>query len=205
MQTTTPEELEVVQHEDAVISLMNPLRVEILEQLREKPDSASGLGKALNTPRQKINYHLREMEAQGLLELVEEVKRRNFFERVLRAKATSWLIRPDTVQPLAPVVKESGDRLSAHYLIEVAAKVVSDISRLLPRAKKAGKNLPTLTLNGHIRFANAVARRAFAEELSDLIMQLIEKYHDDTSTRGRDYTLMTAFYPQVKDNEQSTS
>jgi DNA-binding transcriptional ArsR family regulator len=52
--------------------------------------------------RQKANYHLHELEQHGLVELVEERRRGNMLERVLRASADSFVISPAVLAELAP-------------------------------------------------------------------------------------------------------
>ena len=65
---------------------MDATRLRLVRELVE-PDSAAGLAKRLGLPRQRLNYHLRELEAAGLLELVEERRRGNCVERIVRAVA----------------------------------------------------------------------------------------------------------------------
>ena len=88
--------LQVVHHAGAAASLLHPTRLRILRAL-EQPDSAAGLSRRLGVPRQKLNYHLRLLEDDGLVELVEERKKRNCTERVMRAVARSYLISPAAV------------------------------------------------------------------------------------------------------------
>jgi DNA-binding transcriptional ArsR family regulator len=82
------QETAIVQDLDRATVLLNPLRLRILRELRE-PDSASGLSRKIGMPRQKLNYHLRELESAGFLQLVEERRKGNCTERVLRASARS--------------------------------------------------------------------------------------------------------------------
>ena len=80
-----------------------------------EPGSAAGLGRKLGLPRQRVNYHLRELEKEGLLEVVEERKKGNCVERIVRATARSYLIssealgtlgsRPEEIQ-----LKDAADR-----------------------------------------------------------------------------------------------
>src|SRR5581483_8447684 len=62
---------------------LDPMRARLLAALAE-PGSASTLAAHTGLARQKINYHLRALERHGLIELVEERKRGNCTERVLR-------------------------------------------------------------------------------------------------------------------------
>ena len=48
-------------------ALLHPLRLRILDALRE-PGSASGLARRFRLPRQKMNYHVRELARVHFLE-----------------------------------------------------------------------------------------------------------------------------------------
>ena len=67
---------------------LDPVRARILRELAE-PGSASTLAPVLGVSRQNVNHHLRALEAHGLVELVEERRRGNMTERVMRAVAVS--------------------------------------------------------------------------------------------------------------------
>jgi DNA-binding transcriptional ArsR family regulator len=71
-----PAALEVIRDPSKASALLSPARLQVLERLAE-PDSASNLSRQLGIPRQKINYHLRELESEGLVEFIEERRRGN--------------------------------------------------------------------------------------------------------------------------------
>ena len=73
--------LQIVRERGAVSSLLQPLRVRMLEFLAE-PESAAGLARKLEMPRQQVNYHLREMEKAGLVEQVAERRTGGLMERL---------------------------------------------------------------------------------------------------------------------------
>ena len=93
----------VVQHLDAAAALLSEPRLRILGELGD-PDSSSGVARRIGLPRQQVNYHLRELEKSGLVEFVEERRKGNCVERVVRASARSyldqsggaWRARPDS-------------------------------------------------------------------------------------------------------------
>jgi len=74
---------------------LNPDRLRLIELL-ETPDFASGLARRLKVARQLVNYHLKELESAELVEVVEERKKGNCIERMLRAKAR-YVISPVAV------------------------------------------------------------------------------------------------------------
>ena len=53
--------LQVVDDPERAAAMLHPLRMRMLETLRE-PHSAASLARILELPRQKVNYHLRELE-----------------------------------------------------------------------------------------------------------------------------------------------
>ncbi|HET6372982.1 MAG TPA: helix-turn-helix domain-containing protein [Candidatus Polarisedimenticolia bacterium] len=194
--------VQLVQTYRPAAALLHPLRRRILEQLRE-PDSASGLARRLALPRQRLNYHLRSLEKHGFLELVEERRKGNCVERLLRATARAFVISPEALGALGADPADVEDRFSSSYLVAVAARAIRDIGLLRPRAEKAGKRLGTFTLQGQIRLASAAQRKAFMEELTNEVARLTAKYHDELSESGRGFQFFIAGYPAVKEIEET--
>jgi DNA-binding transcriptional ArsR family regulator len=195
-----PAPLDLIERKAAAAAVLHPLRSRILAELR-RPDSAAGLARRIDLPRQKLNYHLRQLEKEGLVELVEERRKGNCTERVVRASAHSYLISPATLGPLATDPDKLRDKFSATYLVALAARAVRDIARLSRGAARAGKRLPTLSLQTEIRFASPEAQNRFAEELSTQLALLTAKYHDDKAPEGRPFRLFVGSYPKPKDDE----
>ena len=189
--------LQIVQSPDKAGVLLQPGRLRLLEQLTE-PDSAAGLARRLGVPRQKLNYHLRELEREGFLELVEERRKGNCVERMLRAVAREFLIAPQTGDRVA------ADRFSAAYLASSAARMIRELAALWIRARRAGKRIATLTLETEIRFQSAASRAAFAEELTAAIARLAAKYHNEGAEGGRRFRLIAASYPALTMDTPST-
>lgn len=178
----------------AAAAALDPRRAEILAMLAE-PGSATTVAHALGLPRQKVNYHLRLLEEHGLVELVEERPRRGLTERVVRATARGYVVAPSALGPSA-ADPEHTDRLSSHYLVAVAARLVGEVGRLTARAEATGKQLATLTLDTEIRFASAADRAAFTAELGDAITTLALRYHDESASCGRWHRLVVAAHPR---------
>jgi DNA-binding transcriptional ArsR family regulator len=176
---------------------LDPTRARLLAALAE-PGSASTLAAKIGMPRQKVNYHLRALEEHGLLELVEERRKGNMTERVLRATAASYVISPIAMAPLAPDPARSPDRLSARWLLAVAARLVRDVGALITGGAKAGKRVATYALDGELRFAGPADRAAFVEELTAAVTALVSKYHDEQAAGGRDHRVVVAVHPSVK-------
>ena len=180
--------------------LLDPLRQRLLGELRQ-PDSAAGLARRLHLPRQRVNYHLRELEKQRLVELVGRRRRGNCTARILRATAQAYVISPAALGGVGAVPGAVRDRFSAAYLVAVAAKAVEDVGALGARAEKESRRLSTLTLETEVRFASAVARAAFAEELARAVARLTDKYHDAGAPGGQAFRFVVAGYPAIPREE----
>jgi DNA-binding transcriptional ArsR family regulator len=188
--------LAVVTDAAQAAALLDPLRLRLLEALAE-PGSASSLSRRLRIPRQKINYHLRELEKRKLVELIEERRRGNCIERVVRATARTYVISPAALGPVGADPAAVQDRFSSAYLVASAARVVRDVATLRARASRADKKIATLTLDSEVRFASAAARAAFAEELAGAVARLVARYNDEQAPGGRRFRLLVAAHPVV--------
>ncbi|MGM1061759.1 ArsR/SmtB family transcription factor [Saccharothrix sp. Mg75] len=175
---------------------LDPVRVRLLAELVE-PNSATTLAAKVGLPRQKVNYHLRTLEQHGLVELAEERRRGNMTERVMRATAASYVISPVALAAVQPDPERAPDRLSARWLLAVAARLVRDVGNLLTGSAKAGKRVATFALDGEVRFASAADRAAFAEELAVAVTGLVAKYHDEDAGGGRPHRVVVAVHPSI--------
>ena len=193
--------LDLIEDPTRAATLLNPMRLRLLESLRE-PDSAAGVARKLELPRQKVHYHLRELERSGLVEAVEERRKGNVLERILRATATHYLISPEAFGGVSPDPGEVRDRFSSTYLVAVAAKTIRDLARLRREADEAGKRLATFTLQTEVRFAAPRDRKAFSEELAECVAKLVDKYHDAEAEGGRAFHFHVGAYPAPDDEDR---
>jgi DNA-binding transcriptional ArsR family regulator len=189
-------ETAVIEDAAAAGAALDPIRARLLAEL-VRPGSASSLAARVGQPRQKVNYHLRELERHGLLELVEERRKGNMTERVLQATASSYVISPTALAAVEPDPARSPDRLSARWLLAVGARLVRDVGLLVSGAGKAGKRVATYALVGEVRFASAQDRAAFAEELTNAVTGLVAKYHDEKASGGRSHRIVVAVHPAI--------
>jgi DNA-binding transcriptional ArsR family regulator len=93
-------EVAVIEDSAAAEVSLDPVRARLLAELAE-PASATMLAAKVGLPRQKVNYHLRALERHGLVELVEERRKGNAIERVMRATAASYVISPGALAAVA--------------------------------------------------------------------------------------------------------
>jgi DNA-binding transcriptional ArsR family regulator len=178
---------------------LDPIRARLLAELSE-PGSATMLAAKVGLPRQKVNYHLKTLEAHGLVEMIEERRKGNVNERIMRATAASYVISPTALASVAPDPGRSPDQLSASWLLAVAARLVRDVGALITGAAKARKRVATFAIDGEVRFASAADRAAFAQELSGAVTALVAKYHDESAEQGRDHRVVVALHPSTKES-----
>src|SRR3954468_14249295 len=149
---------------------LDPIRSRLLAELAS-PGSATMLAGKIGLPRQKINYHLRTLEHHRLVHLVEERRKGNVTERMLQATAASYVISPTAMAAVAPDPARAPDRLSARWLLALAARLVGDVGSLITGATKTRQRVATFALDGEIRFATPADRAAFAEDLTVAVTQ----------------------------------
>jgi len=190
-------DIAVIETAAAAETALDPIRARILAELAQ-PRSATMLGLRFGLPRQKVNYHLKALERHGLVELVEERRKGNVNERLLRATAASYVISPLALAAVQPDPARAPDRLSARWLLAVAARLVRDVGALVTGATQANRRLATFALDGEVRFATAADRAAFAEELTQAVTALVAKYHDATAEGGREHRIIVAVHPSLK-------
>ncbi|HUR94135.1 MAG TPA: helix-turn-helix domain-containing protein [Gemmatimonadales bacterium] len=195
---STPDPLHLLREPRQAAALLNPERARLLGALVE-PASAAGLARRLGLPRQRINYHLRELEKEGLVTLVEERRVGNCMERVVRASARSYLISPEVLGAVAADPSRIADRFSVSYLVALCARAIRELASLRDGADRAGKRLATLSLEAEIGFASAERRSAFGEELAECVARLVAKYHSDGAPGARRFRLFAGVHPIVPD------
>jgi DNA-binding transcriptional ArsR family regulator len=191
-----PLPLHIIRDASGAASALDPLRQRLLEALAH-PDSATGLARRLTLPRQQLNYHLRRLEAEGLIRVVGERRRRGCTERLYAPVASSYLISPAALGALAADPAKIRDQASSSYLLAAAARTIREVAALRAQAEEAGQRVPTLTLDGTIRFATATDQHAFAEELARAVAGVVAKYHDDQAKDGRRFRVTVAAHPEL--------
>lgn len=200
-------DIEVIADPEAATVALDPVRSRILATLAE-PGSATTVAAAVGQTRQNVNYHLRLLEAHGLVRLVEERQRRGLTERVVVASARCYAVSPDVLGPsaapdpalarhLAGGAAPTGfERHSSAYLLAAAARTLREVAELARRAAGARQQLATLTIDTEIRFGSAADRAAFTAELASAVTGLAARYHDESAAGGRWHRLVVAAHPR---------
>src|SRR5256712_12961427 len=85
-------EVEVLDRPERVAPLSSPLAWRILQELAKAPDYPNALAQRLKVHEQKGNYHVRRLEAAGLLEVLREEPKRGASARILAPTAEAFAI-----------------------------------------------------------------------------------------------------------------
>lgn len=195
-------DLEVIEDPGAATVALEPIRSRMLSELGE-PASAAALAGRLGIARQKATYHLKALEAHRLVKESGQRKWGGLTERLYVASAASYVVAPSAMGEVATDPRKNRDRLSASYLIALAARVVQEVSDLMRRASAAGKGLATLSIDAEITFRSADDRAAFTKELTQAVNALASKYHDASAPGGRAHRLVVVAHPLPTSKESS--
>jgi DNA-binding transcriptional ArsR family regulator len=155
--------------------------------LTAEPRSCTELGTELGEAPQKVYYHVKKLEAAGLVEKVGERRVRAITEGIYQARARSYWLSPALVGRLGGA-GGARDELSLGFLLDLAEELQSDVAALAA----ADGDAPSLGLSGEIRL-DPERRQAFLEDLRATFEQLLTTYGGRDGERFR---LALACYPK---------
>jgi DNA-binding transcriptional ArsR family regulator len=187
-------DVEVLDDPAAATVALDPVRNRLLAELGE-PASAATLAARLGMARQKVNYHLRALETHGLAKVAGKRRWGGLTERLMLATAESYVVSPVALGVIAADPGRTADRLSASYLIALAARAIREVGKLVRLARKSEKRLATLSLDTEIRFRSPEERAAFSEDLTRAVATLVARYHDASTPGGRPHRLVVLAHP----------
>jgi DNA-binding transcriptional ArsR family regulator len=192
--------IHVVQDASRAAALLDPLRLRIVEALRQ-PDSAAGIARRLRLPRQKVNYHVRELARAGYLRRAGQRRVRSMIERRYVATAQAYVLAPSLLGALAADRGRIEDAFSLAYLLALTARVQTDLTRVQDLAQEQGKRVTTLSISTKFRFESAEQRAEFARALQNAIVDVVGRFaspdrrSDGSKGEGRPFRLVLGCYP----------
>ena len=187
--------LALVDEPAALRAALTPVRRQLLDRLRQ-PASAVEVAGELGLPRQRVNYHLRTLEAAGFLELVEERPRRGCTERVLRTSARAFIVDPGVIAPAGDAgtrVAARQDRFAAETLVDAASSVVRDVSRMQAQAGAEGTRLLTCAIETEVRLASPADFARLSAVLATLVARAVNDI--GVADGGRRYRVIVGAHP----------
>lgn len=174
--------------------LAAPIRQRILEAL-EEPGSASSVARRLGLTRQKVAYHVRQLEENGYVRLVREEQRRGCTERIVQRSAQYLVASNEVFGRMGIDPERLQDKFSSEYLIALAGQVAREVGEAQDAAERKGRPLPTLSTQVEIRLRSPQEREAFGQELVEAVARIAARYHDAEHPDGRSYRLVVGAYP----------
>ncbi len=184
--------VQVVTALEAVQAMTHPVRVRILEALRQ-PESAAGVARAIGQSRQNVNYHLKELERAGLVRAAGERRRGNLIEPLYESVAGSFVISPRAVWSDRKRLAALRDQVSLEHLVALGERFQHDATALLDRATFDGDEIPSASVDTEVRFPTAEARAAFMDEYLRMLGSLLKKHG---ARKGDRFRVLGAVYPE---------
>ncbi len=183
----------VVRDAEALQALGHPIRVRALEALRE-PASAAEVARRIRQPRQKVNYHLKQLEQAGLVERAGERRVGNFVETLYRSAASSFVVSPEVTWADPRRARVLQAQISLGELVRLGERLQADAVALLDHAAFEGATIASASVGTEIRFATEADRAAFLSEYLSAVGRLIDRF---ASPDGEPYRLAVAAYPDL--------
>ena len=183
--------MHVVDTLDALQALGHPMRVRILEVLRE-PGSAASVARTLGEGRQRVNYHLKELERVGLVEPAGSQRVGNFVETRFRAAGTAFVVAPEVVWADPRRAAALREQQSLERLVMLGGRLQRDAAALLDAAAFDGEEIASASVEVDVRFRDERERAAFLDEYVEFVRELCHRYGAKTGER---YRLLMAAYP----------
>src|SRR4051812_30257247 len=168
-------------------ALLKPKRVEIMRQLAE-PRTCTEIGGVLGETPQAIYYHVKRLQAAGLVSLVDERRVRGIVEGIYQAVARSFWVAPSIAGRLGPP-RAREDMLGLGYLLNLSEELAGDLARLA----MSGVTLPSFGIAGDIHLSPEDGA-AFVAELQRAFGEVLAKYGGGEA--GVAFRLALACYPQ---------
>ena len=178
----------------AAAHLLDPMRSQVLAIARE-PMSASQIAERLGLPRQRINYHVRQLAAAKLLREAGRRERRNLTEVLYVATAGNYLVDPAALGALAPDADKIAEKGSADHLLALASRTQGEVARAAAEAAETGKAMGGIALDLEVRLASAAERDALAKALQEAVAGVAARFQ---SPRGHAQRLVVAGYPRPR-------
>ena len=187
--------MQILNDASQLAAALSPLRLRLLREMHQ-PESATSLAPRLGLSRQTLNYHLRELEREGFLEVVAERPRRGCVERLLQVTSRAFVINPALLGALSDDPQQARDQFSSAFLLATATRLIRDVAALSQRARAVDQRLATFTMDCEIGFASPAAFRAFTAELAAQVATLAAKYDQATATSRR-FRVVAGAHPVV--------
>jgi hypothetical protein len=171
---------------DQAEALLKPKRVEVLRRFAE-PNTCTAVGADLGESAQAIYYHVKRLQAGGLIDLVSERRVRGITEGIYRAVARSYWVSPRLVARLGPA-REPDSQLGLGFLLNLSEELQADLAGLAAGPPA----LPSFGVAGDIHLSPADGA-AFVADLQQAFADVLTRYGGG---EGHPFRLALACYPK---------
>lgn len=187
----------VVERPEELSALSHPLRLRILEALRE-PASSATAARALGQSRQNVNYHLKELERAGLVRRVEERRRGNFVEALYQSIAPTIVLSPRAAWGDERRVATLRQQLALEHLVGLGERLGRDAAVLLDRAAFDGDEIASAAIEVEVRLEGEAARAAFVRDYLAAVRPVLDAHG---AADGAPYRVAVAVYPDPEPSD----
>jgi hypothetical protein len=146
-----------------------------------------------------VNYHVRQLARGGFLRRAGRRRKRGLIEQHYVVTARAFLLAPGLLGAMEPDARAAADKMSAAYLLTLAAQMQAEAGRAWQESHAAGARMPVLTLDTEIAFASAEQRGRFADALAAAVTRVVAEHTqpaDGTAGSGaRRFRLALGCYP----------
>ena len=177
--------------QDELAAVASPFRQKLLAEL-SVPQSAIHVARKLEMSRQRVGYHMRDLESAGAIACVSRQKARGLTEKLYQAQPMAFASAPDTER--ARMAEQ--DRFSWSALVNLIGQTLWDLMGLRRAADAKGKRLATMAIEAELHFASPAERKAFSEDLLDAVEQVIRKHERPETEETRGFRLILGAYPK---------
>jgi DNA-binding transcriptional ArsR family regulator len=189
------EQVHSVADPDTVQTLAHPLRLRILACLRA-PGSAASVARQLGEPRQRINYHVKELERAGLIRPAGERRTGNLSENLYRAVAASFVVSPRLAWVDPRRTGALAEQVALENLVAVGERLQRAAAELLDRAAFDGEQIASAAVEATVRFAGEAERAAFLREYLTAVGPILRRY---ASVEGDPFHVLVAVHPSTSE------
>jgi DNA-binding transcriptional ArsR family regulator len=177
-------------------TLAHPMRLRILAALRE-PASAASVARQLGEQRQKVNYHVKELERAELVRRVGERRSGNLMESLYQATAATYVVSPRLAWVDQRRITTLAEQVALENLVAAGERLQRSAALLLDRAAFDGEQIASAAVEAEVRLADAAQRTAFLAEYVAAVGPLLKKYGGAT---GDPYRVVLAVHPEMEES-----
>jgi DNA-binding transcriptional ArsR family regulator len=197
------QELLYIDEFEKASALLQPLRLELLKRMAE-PRTCTELAESIGETPQKVYYHVKILEAAGIVEKISERRVRGTIEGKYRARAHAYWLSPHLVGKVGGR-QRARDRMSLDFLLTLAEELQEEVGKL--SQGEPNHETHSLGISADIFLRDANERSAFAQELQDMFQALARKYgsqeRDSRTDQGQGFRVLLACYPKLSETQRS--